>query len=368
MKTRGDYRRWLPMIPLLALLPLAACGHAQLPAAAPAAALESFIFSAEDGATTRFWLADPAKPSVRRLLLVVEHQSGWAGVADVSPDGRTVAFTMLPRDERDPDHGARLQLLDVRSRQSRTVADGIDLRSTLVWAPDGGVVTYQRFDGQQQQVWAQPASGEVGTQLSTAGAGERIFPLSLNGPSGQLLEVRLSEHGVDLQRTRQGALPEQLQHLSDGTARGFALSPGGERFAYLATDQAEATPLSRAFLLDLKASSVQALPDGWGEMVGVAWEPNGVLVAGSAGTGAQLRTEAGDRLPSPTTRGFFQPLRWSPSGHYLAVRVFSGDTAAQPGSARDALLTQRGKLVSIADTLPVRFVGWVPAGAPGASK
>jgi Tol biopolymer transport system component len=347
---------------LLLLIALTACGRGNQPAATRSPQLlESFVFVTEDGATTRFWLADPAKPSVRQVISAVDHASGWSGVANLSPNGKLLALTVLPRNERDPDHGARLQILNIESRKLQSTAEGIDLRSTLVWAPDGGAVTFQRFEGSQQQLWSQPASGGAASKMESAAQGERLVPLAFNQISGQRMEVRFNAQGVDLQAGRTGASPELVQHLSDGSARDFALSPGGTRLAYLAVDNDQTPALSRAYVADIGKIAPSPLPSDWGEAVGVTWDDKGGLTIGSAGSRAALRTETGGRLPSPPIRGFMQPLSWSPSANYLAVRVFTGDSATQPGTARDELLTQRGKLVAITDILPVRFVGWTTA-------
>jgi hypothetical protein len=102
----------------------------------------------------------------------------------------------------------------------------------------------------------------------------------------------------------------------------------------------------------------QTLPASWGEIVGVAWGPSGGLVAGSAGRSAGLYTLGGERLQMPTMPGFAQPLAWSPSGSYLALRLFSGPSAEQPGTAREAILSPEGGLAMITASAPVRFIGW----------
>ena len=354
---------------LLALVALVSCGRGKQVTVTPSPQLlESFVFVTEDGATTRFWLADPAKPSVRQLLTAVEHAAGWSGVANVSPNGRLIAFTMLPKNLRDPDHEARLQFLDIESRKTQSVAEGVDLRSTLVWAPDGGTVTFQRFAGSQQQLWSQPASDAAASELEAVGQGERVIPLAFNQITSQRMEARFNAQGVDLQKARTGDSPEQIQHLSDGPARDFAVSPNGTRLAYLAVNDGDGPSISRAYVADIGKPALAALPSEWGEAIGVAWDAKGGLTVGSAGSQAALRMETGQALPSPATRGFVQPLSWSPSGNYLAVRVFTGDSASQPGSARDELLTQKGRLEGITDTLPVRFVGWATAKTQNAGR
>jgi hypothetical protein len=335
-----------------------ACGRSQHQAttAAPTQ-LESFVFTSEDGASTRFWLADPAKPSVRRLLQTVDHQLNWSGVAAVSPDGRSIAYTVLPPGERDPDRGAQLLVLDIAAKRSYSLASGVDLRSSLIWSLSSEAITYQRFVDGQQQLWIQPKGGGPGRLLAEGRDGHRLLPIGFSGES--LLAARFSSGGTVIERLNDDRPPESLQTLAHQMSRGFTLSHNGDRLAFLTVSGDGPDAVSHAEILDLHVASMRQLPGDWGEIAGVSWSANDLLVAGSTGPAAALRNELGERISVPLNKGFAQPLLSSPSGRYLALRAFSGDSGAQPGSARDLLLSQRGRLIAIADSQPVRFVGWV---------
>jgi hypothetical protein len=270
---------------------------------------------------------------------------------------------MLPPGARDPDQSAQLMMLALGDGQAQAVASHVDLRSTLVWQANSSAVTYEQIRGSQEEVWLQPRAGGTSSVVAVANIGERLIPVADQRDAGILHMARFGPDGVDFESAQQGTPPQTLRHLANGAVRNLSVAPEGGRVAFLATGAAGADLTSRAFVLDPSDGSKQELPEAWGEMVGLAWRPDGTLVVGSTGSIGGLRTLTGTPILAPTSGGFLQPLAWSPSGQYLAVRVFSGPSAEEPGSARDALLTQDGKLEAITDTIPVRFVGWVAAGA-----
>ena len=259
------------------------------------AALESFVFTSEDGNTTRFWLADPSKPSVRRLLIAFDHAQGWAGTASVSPDGRSIAYTMLPPGDRDPDHSGQLVILDVTARAAHSLASGIDLRSSLVWSQDAKTLTFQRFSEGQNQLWLQPKAGGAAWLIGTGHGPDRLMPLGFSGE--KLIAARFSAVGVDLERLSAGAPPEPLSHLSDRSVRNLTLSQSGNRLAFLTLPGADSAPLSRAATFDFKTGEIRELPEAWGQIVGVAWTPGRSADSG-IGRG-EVRAAQRARRPNP---------------------------------------------------------------------
>ncbi len=350
---------------LLALaLGLCACARpVRTPAPAPASSGgEAFLFSTDDGALMQFWLADPAKTSVRRQVASVRHEPGWPGNSAVSPDGRTLAYTVLPPGSHDPDHGAELMTLALVTGQAQAVARGIDLRSTLVWTNSGSAVSFQTYDGAGERLWLQPPDGGADEMLAEETTGVRLLPVAGAAEGDGLLAARYSGSGVDLVSITTGAKPSVLEHLTDGVARDLVLNPTAGSLAFIATGASDGDPVSRGYVASLKGGAPQLLPAPWGEVVGLAWSPSGTLVAGAAGPSAGLYTLDGRRLQAPLAAGFAEPLGWSPSGHYLALRLFSGSSSEQPGSAREAILAQDGKLATVTDSAPVRFIGWLAEG------
>jgi hypothetical protein len=316
---------------------------------------EYVVYSSDDGLTESLWLADPIDPAARRALLAFSHRPAWSGVAVVSPQGRSIAYTVLPSSGRDPDRDAELRILDIQTQCTQTLEEGIDLRSTLVWSDDGLRIAYQRFIGSSQETLLQSLAGGGEESLDEAKADERLIPVAIQG--GVLLEVLFDTNGATLEM-KQDASRRDIQRLSDGGAtRGFELSRDGKQLAYLATDAGN-RGISRARVVAVDGSSARQLPADWGEIAGVAWNAGGKLVIGSTAASTGIRAVDGERLLSPMRPGFLQPLAWSPSGQFLAVRAFSGQSGSQPGDANDELLTSTGQLLPLSDSTNARFIGW----------
>jgi Tol biopolymer transport system component len=340
-----------------ALALAAACGRT-MPAAPgqPSLVHEFAVLSSDDGRTQTLWLTDSSDPTARRPIWSFMHSPQWSGGAEVSPDGRSIVYTVLPDAARDPDHEAELHIVDIGKRQAQTLATGIDLRSTLVWSKDGQSISYQRFEGPREDLLLQARGGGEETVVAIAGPGERLLPISVR--QDETLAVLYSSNGATLERLQSGTL-EPLRQLSNGDAtRDFALSPDGKQLAYLTTDSSDGSGLSRGRVVAVDGSTARELPGSWGEIVGVSWDARGRLVAGSTGSAAGLHLANGERLPVSNRAGFLQPLSWSPSGRFLALRAFSGQSGSQPGSASDEILTSDGHLLPLADSGNVRFIGW----------
>lgn len=342
--------------------PLHGSGPARI---APAqVATDIFVSVQDDGSSTTFWLTDAGHASKRQRLRTVEHARGWSGAATVAPDGRGIAYTRLPQNESNPDRQAELWFLRIADRRATMLAAGVDLRSILVWPADSSAVIYQRFDGGQAQLWRQALAGGPGEFVAASAPGTALIPIGYTGPQRDLLAARFDRQGTDLIGVHEAGSAEVTWHLADGPARNLVLSPDGTRLAFLFVDMAGPS-LSRAGTVDLATGDSKQLPVEWGEAVGVAWEPDGTLMAGSAGPAAGLRLESGAVLRPAGPAGFAQPLAWSPSGRFLAARRFSGRSGQNPGSARDVILDREG--ADSGGGVAGRFAGWLaPAGSGGA--
>jgi dipeptidyl aminopeptidase/acylaminoacyl peptidase len=331
----------------------------------PHAMANALIYTADDGALTEFWLVDADHPTTRRLIQSIDHTPGWDGNALVAPDGNSVVFTRLPRGKANPDSDAELWLLNVADRQTRLLAGAVDLRGTLLWSDDSSTVLFERWDGQREQLWRQAIGGGAAALVSEPAEGTVLAPLGLADGDEELLAAEYTARGTDVVRVGGGGQVQPLAHLSDGTARGFALSPDMKRLAFLTVDSSVAPALSRGETLDLGTGAVDSLPEGWGEIIGLVWRPTDTLTAGAAGSAPALHDGDADVI-KPGGAGFEQPLAWSPTGKYLALRAFSGESGNAPGSARDEVLSADGSVFQLATGQPVRFVGWLePTSAAG---
>jgi dipeptidyl aminopeptidase/acylaminoacyl peptidase len=320
---------------------------------------DAYVYSTEAAAVTEYWLANAGNPAVRTLLQDVTHAPGWSGAASVSPDGRALAYTRLPRGESDPDTSAELWSVRLDEHRPSRLATGIDLRSALVWSPDASSVTFGRISSGRAQLWRQALDGEPAALVVDPSDGSVTIPVGYEENGRGLLATRYEAGGTDLVRIPQPGSLEPVAHLSKGTARGITLLPGSNILAFLAPDGADREPTLRGVIFDLGSNSPRQLPDTWGEIVGVAWQSDGRLSAGSAGPVKAVRDETGDVVLRAPASGFLQPLSWSPSGHFLAAREFSGERAAIPGTARDVLLRSGATVGAVSAGHAARFVAWV---------
>jgi dipeptidyl aminopeptidase/acylaminoacyl peptidase len=347
--------RWVLLLAaLLPIFAMAACGYRPLLSGQRSGNPEYVAFSSDDGWTQTLWIAEALNLSDRRPIASFSHRPNWSGGAGVSPDGRFIAFTVLPADGGNPDSGAELRIVSIESKQIQTLALGVDLRSTLIWTKSGNAVAYQRFRGGVQELLLKSREGGHETSLTEAEVGERLVPLEVDDASA--LVVVYDGQGASLNRAGNARFQKLVALSGSGATRDFELSPDGKELAFLTTDTPDGSSSARLVALD--GSTAKQLPSSWGEIVGVAWDPFGRLIVGSSGSEAGLRARNGERLLAPEHSGFLQPLRWSPSGRYLAVRAFTGQSSSQPGNASDELLTTNGRMQPLTDSSNARFIGW----------
>lgn len=322
---------------------------------------ERFVYQADDGSSMELWLAGAARGSARRLLVTAQHVSGWSGRAAISPDGETIAYTRLPVGAGDPDRAAELWVVRVVGGDPSLVAAGIDLRSALVWSMDSASVLYQRVGETGVQLWRQDLRSGATQLVTEPSTGVSILPIGYAKASNTLLGARFDSQGTDIVRLAGDGDEQEVMHISDGTARDLELSPDAKHVAYLYPDGRSEPPISRAGIVDLQNGTIELLPDTWGEIVGVAWRPDGALLIGSDGERAGLRTDGGLWVYREDAGGFDQPLASSPSGQAVATRHFSGRSAGEPGTAADLILRKDGSGVPIVAGMAARFVGWLAA-------
>jgi hypothetical protein len=352
--------QWLILSPalilgvLLLLLPkLAVETHR---AAAPQSS-DSLVYMADDDTSSSYWLVDAQRPSTRKLLQSVPHAPHWSGQSALAPDSSVLAYTVLQPNQADPDREAELMLLSIGERRSTLLATGVDLRSPLVWSPESSAIVYTRVSDGRQDLWRQPVNGGEPTLLASPATGEVLLPFAFES-SDSILAARYGQQGTDLLQISLAGEERPIQHISDSTARGFTLAPNHASVGFLSPD-GPGTSTFRGAALDVGSGSIARLPAGWGELVGLAWTPAGGLVSGSAGAGAAVRDESGRIVFASGGSGFNQPLAWSSSGRYLAIRRFTGVSGEEPGAASEVVLNPDGTVFGLTTGQPVRFVGWL---------
>ncbi len=167
MQRRRWWRQAMAAGALLTVL-LAACGRdgadvtpsptaapstptAILPGTATATPLPSpeltpyrFLYSEFGTEEDIIWRINPADPSDRVEVAKVPHKSGSAVVAALSPDGKKIAYNAMPEAGIDSSRDAETHILDLKSKETTLVAEGVDLQTVPHWSPDGGLLFLRR--------------------------------------------------------------------------------------------------------------------------------------------------------------------------------------------------------------------------------
>jgi dipeptidyl aminopeptidase/acylaminoacyl peptidase len=347
---------------LLLVLPLllAACSGAKQPARdTPSPAGPALVLIEEHGDSAIVLLEQPDNPAQRRRVASIEHRAGYGISATVSPDGRSVAYAVLPRDGVDPDSDGQLWLLPLDGRTTRRLAVNIDLRSDLLWSPDSAWVTYER-------VPAGPAVLEL-RRVNVQGAGDQLLASDTDSArwyiagyapdGGSLSFVRIDGSGTAFASARPGVAPRASADALPGSSRGFILSSKGCA-ALLALTQEGDRSVYRAY--GCAGSDYVRLTSGGVEDVGIAWNPHtdtptvGVVPGTAA---APPRGQNGASVIVPAS-GFDVPLAWSRDGRWLALEHYSGATSDDPGSATIQTRSETGARRNAAGDGPLQFAGW----------
>ncbi len=190
--------------------------------------------------------------------------------------------------------------------------------------------------------------------MLTAAPGHRLFPIGA-GIDGTFV-ADLSSDGTRLLLLDVGGSTRHLGQLSEGPARGFVISPGGDAVAFLALTGEERRYRARLFA---RASGAVAplFPEQQRiEDTGVVWTARGPIVTSRTSEGGLILGEA---LPeSAAAGGFAAVVSAAPGGGVLAVRAFaSGDTRV-PGAETLQLVQADGRRVTVAATGGVSAIGW----------
>ena len=107
-----------------------------------------FIYSEFGVDEDLIWSIDPSDPSDRVQLGVVPHRAGSGIKPALSPDGKKIAYNAMPDDGTD----AETRILDLKSGETKLVAQGVDLRTVPRWSPDGRLLFLRRDVGEDVTV------------------------------------------------------------------------------------------------------------------------------------------------------------------------------------------------------------------------
>ncbi|HEU4759261.1 MAG TPA: hypothetical protein VFT91_04685 [Dehalococcoidia bacterium] len=345
--------------------PTAAASPDASATAAPAALR---LLYREFGSTAdTIWEADAAEPGQRRRLASISHAPDWGTYLSLSPDQRSIAYTVLPEGAQDAASEAEVWVLGLADLQSTRVADAADLRAPPAWSPDGKSLYVRRNTADSIRVIELDLGGGEKTlvekprqeiaDLSAVGFtadGASLYYVESGGPAGTNLGI------VNISTGER----ETIMRLSDQLAREFALSPDGKRLAFFDPFRL------RSYVADIETRTVIDLPAGPQGAVYLhpIWQPGGEVVTvgqppsnGQPGAASNIALAGGSDLLAAPETGFDIPLMWAPGSLYLVVRWFRGDSLTSPGPASLLVISQDGARTDVAQGTDVEPIGWTGA-------
>jgi Tol biopolymer transport system component len=325
------------------------------------------------------WLATAADPQKGTKVGVVDHATNVGISASLSPDGKRIAYLVLPTTGGDSSLDAEAWLLEMDSGKTRQLASNLDGAGEPVWSPDGSSIVVLRNGpqgqmGQAVSLLKLDVSDGSETVLMQADDVLGLYPISYS-PDGSSLYFA----EIILSGTHFGAVPaaggsaQLLVQASDQVARDWHLSPDGSYVAFLAGQPTDDRIAVRAFVVELvEGAEPQPLSDlaaalDAGDHFNPVWYPDGERVtlgrtpADGASAAALVSLPGGELeevTPGPD-QGFDVPVEWSPEGDYLAVRSFEGSSAAQPGREHLVIIELGKGREMVADGGNLEFIGWL---------
>jgi dipeptidyl aminopeptidase/acylaminoacyl peptidase len=232
----------------------------------------------------------------------------WCTGAEISPDGKHIAYTYRVPREADEEPGSgytELHVATVRTGETRPYITGkISVWSTR-WSPDGSKIAFLSDRGDKTQVWVIPLAGgeAVETTDSKTGVssfrwhpdGDRIAYIATTPKSDR--EEELEDKGYDfvyyeenlrhrniyMQTVNLSGEGDDAEQLTEGmTFWDFEFSPDGNTIATSATSKNlidHRYMFRKVHLLDLESKELTQLTDNPGKLGNYAFSPDGLKLA-----------------------------------------------------------------------------------------
>lgn len=194
------------------------------------------------------------------------HRFLAVGDVQLSPDGRTVAYTVQHR-ERPGRPYNHVWLMDVASGESRRLTTTGASSSGPLWSPDGAWIAYSGSDGQRSGIMiARPDGSEERFLTSTSGSNH---PLPSVGSS-----VAWSPTGDRIAFVSSTPGPEPAEAGADGEpiviTRYLYRTTGGDGVSYFNDNRR-----LHIFTIDITSLDVEQLTQGDRYNHSIDWSPNG---------------------------------------------------------------------------------------------
>lgn len=379
-----------------------------------------FLYSEFGSGEDVIWSIAPADPSDRAMVATVPHKVGEAIKPALSPDGQKIAYNAMSQEGSDRSRDAETYILDLASGETTLVAEGVDLLTTPLWSPDGGLLFLRRNVGEEVTVilvdLREPEEGEedepppIRTVLRQHVSDVLVYtPLGFDAEEATLYFIQVqggTESGSYLGRYAPAtgeavatataiaeatatavagmptATPESTPTpspalfgdvflaLTDQIGRDYSLSPDASRVAFLVPGLVQGQFVARTHIVDIEAKRVSPLESdalSSGDQVRPIWHPDGDKVSigelpsgGDPGRVAMVALDGGGvTFLLPPERGFDQPLSWSPDGKFLAVSSFPGESLGNPGLPRLVFVSPTGQRPAAPEGAEFEPIGWM---------
>ncbi len=168
--------------------------------------------------------------------------------SDWSPDGKSLAVSAI-----DP-HGKTVADIWIVSMEGEHTAKPFlatrFFETGARFSPDGRWLAYQSNESGRNEVYLTPFPGPGGKWQVSQGGGEEPAwrhdggALFYRSSEGALLEAGLTFKGAAVEVGTPRQLFKAPPNVGSGTARSFAVAPGGDRFLFLEPIETAATPLT----------------------------------------------------------------------------------------------------------------------------
>ncbi len=231
--------------------------------------------------------------------------------AEISPDGKWIAYTVsVPREPSDEPGGSysELYVISVETGTIRPFITGKFNVSSPRWSPDSSKIAFltERGEKPSTQVWIIPADGGEAFQATKAEtsvldfrwhpAGAKIAYVATTPPTKREKDLEKKAYGFifyeDNLKHRNLYLAEvsgekQSQQLTDGvTIWSFEFSPDGGTIAAAASPKNlvdQSYMFQRIHLFDLETKKLTRLTDNPGKLGNFAFSPDGKKLVYTAG-------------------------------------------------------------------------------------
>lgn len=381
----GDSQRLGILLALLALLAAVTVTGIVLRASEAQAAWQSpnvladdprIVYSELTGQQSTLWIASAADLPRARPIATVSHREGYGLRAALSPDGKRIAYLVLPASARNPWTEGALWVMGIDGRDPLQLLSNADMHSAPIWSRSGEQILVREASVSDERLQytlvAVDTDGGSATKLVPEIAADGLYPIGWSEDGQRLYYATLTREGTDIQQLELlSGRVERVFHASDGIARDFRLSSQGDRLlyseyqplgqtAYRVRSTELGTGVSRTFLQSERA----LLSPVWrpGEpAVTLGSEPAEARLQGGLGA---LSGEAGglDSMIAPApSGGFLAPLAWSSDGAFLAARLLHGDSLQQTKGERLVVVSPaRHTTAEVAAKGYAELVGWLP--------